>query len=644
MKIFSFIFWFSLWQGVCLGNELIIEVTTDKYPNETSWKVFDTEKNLILENGTLLKNTTYRDTLDIPSEGCYFWRIYDSYGNGLSNGTPPGDFKIFLDGNLVAFCENPDFGDSLTIYGLGNGCVTTDVSLESLDFSENQAFNPFDVTFTVLNFGSETITSLLVAYEIGGWEYEPVLLDSLLVEFGQSKQLSLPEKLQLTTEGEAIFGFQILKVNGQEDLNLNNNFLQKNILVSRGYWKKPLHEEFTANWCGPCALANPVLKATFDQFPGQYSLIKYQYYNDTYFHADGGRMATFYGVSGVPAMYIDGSYFYPGDYTPEEFQMHIGQISPVLISLYPMAVGDSLFVEAILTSVENLSSDVYLRLAVVENTTSGNIGTNGEDEFENVFMKFLSNWAGDEVGQLQANQPVEFTFKTRMDDTFVEEMNDLSMVGYLFNKESYTIIQSEMVVIPYSPAAPVITFSIENGSETVEPDVTLTIESDKALVNLDNSEIDGIESIIDFNESNPEGPNVAFTGTISDTKKTITLTPVSPLKPNTKYVVGLSGVKSDEGIEVTNATIGFTTKPAVVVLCNENQQLTIFPNPVSNVLYLQSKASIEASLTDVSGRILRPLESISGTVFWDLSGFQPGVYYVVTILESKKIYQKIIVY
>ena len=47
-KNLHLIFWFTFFSTFCFGSELVIEVTTDKYPNETSWKVFDTNKNLIL--------------------------------------------------------------------------------------------------------------------------------------------------------------------------------------------------------------------------------------------------------------------------------------------------------------------------------------------------------------------------------------------------------------------------------------------------------------------------------------------------------------------------------------------------------------------------------------------------------------------
>ena len=643
-KNLHLIFWFTFFSTFCFGSELVIEVTTDKYPNETSWKVFDTNKNLIHQNGTLLKNITYRDTLEVPADACYFWRIYDVYGNGMSNGTPPGDYKVYLDGALVASCENPNFGDSISVYGLGTGCVSSDVSLESLDFSSQQAFNPFDVTFSVLNFGSGNIESLLIGYDLGGWEQEPVLLEGLSIEFGEQVQLSFPEKLQFTTSGEVIFSLRVEKVNGTVDLNLNNNSLTKTILVADGYWQKPMHEEFTANWCGPCALANPKLKATLDQFPGQYSLIKYQYLNDSYFHVDGGRMATFYGVAGVPSMYINGNYFYPGDYTPEEFLTHKGQVTPVSLILNPMAIGDSVFVNVNIAATENFTSKAYLRLAVVENITTGNVGTNGEEEFENVFMKFLSNWGGDEIGQLTSGQSVTLTFKTKMSDTFVEEMNDLSVVGYLFYKNAYEVLQSEMVAVPYTPAAPVISFSIANGSVDIDTVLNLTIESDKPLIHSNGTEITDIQPVISFKENNGEGIDVAFTGSISNTKKTITITPVSNLKPNTEYFIQLSGVKSDEGIEVSDATLSFTTKNTVGITNIAQNNLQIFPNPANNLLTLNSLCSTEATILDAAGKTVMAKALEVGFNSWEISNLKAGGYFIKVTVENQSTFYKIIKY
>jgi hypothetical protein len=61
---------------------------------------------------------------------------------------------------VVATCANPNFGDSISVYGLGNGCTLFDVALDELTFAAVQAFNPFDLTFNMVNFGSVPVYSI----------------------------------------------------------------------------------------------------------------------------------------------------------------------------------------------------------------------------------------------------------------------------------------------------------------------------------------------------------------------------------------------------------------------------------------------------------------------------------------------------
>ena len=632
---------FLLSSSVIRANELVIEVTTDLWANETSWTLFDTEKNVIKENGSLEKQTTYRDTVQLAPTKCYYWTIYDSYGNGMSNGTPPGNYKIYFDGVLVAECADPDFGYSISVYGLGSNCLDYDVSLDTLTFNSTQAFTPFDLSFNILNFGSVEINTLDVIYTIDGSESESIVLDNLSIEFGELAKLFLPEKLQITDAGSYTIGLQILKINGQDDENPSNNLLIKSIEVKDGYWKRPMHEIFTASTCPPCKSGNEILDGVLELYDSNlYTLVKYQTNfpgsGDPYYTSDVGKMMGLYSIASVPTLFVNYDRQTPHDYTVEKLDNYALVLSDLGIETTAEAVGDSVFVEIKIISKSNQSTDMFLRLSVVEKITYDNVGTNGETEFHNVFMKFLSDMDGDNIGVLEANKEVRFSYATSMSKTFVEEMDDLRIVAYVFKQSSYEIIQSQMVDVP---VIPYISFSIDNGDIDIDTLTSIEIKSDLALQNIDGTEITDVSSIISFLINDGSDELVPFTGLISDDKKTITINPNSSLKSGTNFKVELFDVKSDEGVEVVDAIVTFTTVNTVGVNENIFEYFTIYPNPANNFVVITTRDNCEIVVMDITGKIVYTQFLQLGKTTVDISTLKEGMYLISSVIkgESKTI-------
>ena len=74
--------------------------------------------------------------------------------------------------------------------------------------------------------------------------------------------------------------------------------------------KKPMIEVFTASTCPPCVAGNKAIDGVLAQFPGQYSLVKYQMNwpgsGDPYFLEESLVRKDYYEVSGVPHMRSNG--------------------------------------------------------------------------------------------------------------------------------------------------------------------------------------------------------------------------------------------------------------------------------------------------------------------------------------------------
>ncbi len=92
----------------CGANEveISIEITTDGYGDETSWAFTNQEGEVLLEggqDGAYQNNTTYSDEICVVDEGCYFFEIWDTFGDGILS---PGGYSVFVNDELIATGSN----------------------------------------------------------------------------------------------------------------------------------------------------------------------------------------------------------------------------------------------------------------------------------------------------------------------------------------------------------------------------------------------------------------------------------------------------------------------------------------------------------------------------------------------------------
>lgn len=97
----------------CGANEveLRVEITTDDYADETSWTITNQDGEVLLEggqDGAYGNNTFYTDNICVVDDGCYYFEILDTFGDGIF---APGGYEFFVDDILVASGAN-DFGAS----------------------------------------------------------------------------------------------------------------------------------------------------------------------------------------------------------------------------------------------------------------------------------------------------------------------------------------------------------------------------------------------------------------------------------------------------------------------------------------------------------------------------------------------------
>ena len=101
-------------QAITSGGEIVLELHTDDYPTETTWKLFDETGNVLYSGGPYEgQQTSYFHSWCLPANACFTFVIYDSYGDGIAYGGVEGYYTITdAEGNVLASIINPSFGDA----------------------------------------------------------------------------------------------------------------------------------------------------------------------------------------------------------------------------------------------------------------------------------------------------------------------------------------------------------------------------------------------------------------------------------------------------------------------------------------------------------------------------------------------------
>jgi|GEM_PF-1240072 len=111
-------------------NNAVLTVTTDAYPEETTWEVTDSNGTVVASGGddygpassAASRGVVYTHNITLE-DGCYTFTIYDVYGDGLFDGAYTGSYSFVCGGNIV--------------YAQGSGAFSNG-TYESTDFCVNQ--------------------------------------------------------------------------------------------------------------------------------------------------------------------------------------------------------------------------------------------------------------------------------------------------------------------------------------------------------------------------------------------------------------------------------------------------------------------------------------------------------------------------
>jgi len=97
------------------GGYMTLKLVTDRYADETTFKIFNPDGSILLQGGPwsqLSTNTTTTRWFAIQPQqiGCYKLEVYDSYGDGINANYGAGYFQVIKYDNTILINDNGQFG------------------------------------------------------------------------------------------------------------------------------------------------------------------------------------------------------------------------------------------------------------------------------------------------------------------------------------------------------------------------------------------------------------------------------------------------------------------------------------------------------------------------------------------------------
>ncbi len=148
--------------AVDAGSAVNIEILTDNYGSETTWELRNGSGTVVMSGGPYGNATTYNETYEVPAgeEGCYEFKIYDSFGDGICCGWGIG-YYIIADANGNELLNGGEFTDEASEDFSISGAVG--LSEQVLDEAIHIFPNP---SSDVLNVSYNIETSDIITFDL----------------------------------------------------------------------------------------------------------------------------------------------------------------------------------------------------------------------------------------------------------------------------------------------------------------------------------------------------------------------------------------------------------------------------------------------------------------------------------------------
>lgn len=391
-------------------------------------------KNTVAEVGTLLGTVNRSMTLSpvVSTEGWY------EYSFNLPANTSGNKY--------VSFVGTSKYGNNIYIDEiLVEKIVNVNVELVNHSISTFILQGNNTIGGNIKNQGFDTITSMDVNWSINGGTTNTYSLSGLSLASGNTLNFS-HNIIWNAVPGNYQLSVWVNNINGGTDEYIVDNMINSTVFVgSQAVAKKPFYEEFTSSTCAPCASFNSsVFNSFVDSHENDATILKYQMSwpspGDPYYTAEGGVRRAYYGVNGVPSLFAGGKNVVTSS-APVESAFTTESNEQAYFVINPTYTVNSNMFSTHIEIMPYLTGQFKVHVAVFENTTTGNVGNNGETSFKHVMMKMLPDANGTTVN-FTDGVPYSVDFSNDMSSTFKEEMSDLRAVVFIQYDSQKKVMQS----------------------------------------------------------------------------------------------------------------------------------------------------------------------------------------------------------
>jgi len=360
------------------------------------------------------------------------------------------NFYTFNGGAMSSWDNIASYNFNLQV-GVGGAITSNDAGVSNINLPAilPQPGNT-NIEATITNYGANTLNSIDFNYQVDGGTVQTDQLTGLNIPTGQSTTVthSVPWNATVGSHNVDVF-VSNFNGNGPDDITANDHMIKTFSVASNFTQKKPLYEEFTSSTCPPCANLNSNYfnNSFLSTNTGKYNLIKYQMNwpspGDPYYTSEGGDRRAYYGVNSVPTLFLDGFDGTHFNTIALQQDLDAAYAEPAFFAMTSSYSIDPNTKDINVTVNVNpyLSGDYTLHCAVVEKTTTGNVGNNGETEFYNVMMKMVPD-ANGTAAAVVADVPESFNITANLNGTNIEEYSDLEVIVFLQDTGSKKVMQS----------------------------------------------------------------------------------------------------------------------------------------------------------------------------------------------------------
>ena len=449
-------------------TQAIMAITTDRYGEETTWSVTGINGTPVYASGgpytQQAANGEYPMTpveFCVPDGVILLVTVNDAYGDGMCCAYGAGFYSLTVGGNEVA--NGGDFGEGESNFFQAGPQQAYDVAAITNTMNNIVAQGNRNVTGTLFNVGTTAITGFNMNYRVDGGATvtAPVTAN---IAAGATYNFTHPTPWSATYGAHSVEAWAS-DLNGTADENTSNDIVTKPVNVASNYAARTaLIEQFTSSTCAPCASLNttfaPVLTGLNTNMAGSsVAAVKYHMNwpapnNDPSYNPDGNSRKSYYGVSGIPDLFLDGK---PMTSTTASYiQAEAATDAFVDLDLNYWTNGNQVSVSVDMTPYWAFAGTYKLHIAAVENHYTYVASTTTQDEFHYVQRKMLPNASGTTLSAMadgvtqSVSQVYTFTLGSPAQGNYNlwgNSIEDLTIVAFVQNTSTKEVLQAATAAV-----------------------------------------------------------------------------------------------------------------------------------------------------------------------------------------------------